>query len=239
MSTKKKTALITGASAGFGRVLAQSLAAQGWQLIINARRPAPLLELYHELKQLTAVEAISGDVRDEILLLQLPARLAVRGWQLDLVVNNASDLGPSPMPSLLDTPVAALHEVFHANAIAPLSLLQKVWEHLAPQAAIVNLSSDAATVAYPNWGNYGAAKAALDHWTAVLALEQKEHFIYAFDPGDMRTAMHQAAFPGEDISDRPLPQKTALPALQWLLTHLPPSGRYVASEIMSDAIAMH
>ena len=232
-------ALVTGASAGLGRALASALAERGWRLLLNARRPSPLREVQRELAALTTVEAVSGDVRDEILLLQLAERLDAFGWRPGLVVNNASLLGPSPRPPLLEAPAEALHAVYHANAIAPLSLLAKLADRLADDPVIVNVSSDAAAEAYPGWGVYGAAKAALDHASRVLALERPDWRVYAFDPGDMRTAMHRAAFPGEDISDRPLPGEIAVPALLHLLDTAAPSGRYVASEVISPAPLAH
>lgn len=234
MSTIKKTALITGASKGLGLAIATALAQQGWQLIINARNAQELRQAQLHLEQWTTVEAISGDVRDEIHLLQFPERLAQRDWKLDVVINNASTLGASPQPFLFNFPVEALHNIFHTNVIAPLSLLQKVKPYLSDTATIINMSSDAAVAAYEGWGGYGASKAALDHWTAILAKENSSLHIYAFDPGDMRTGMHQAAFPGEDISDRPLPEEVAVPALLQLINSTSESGRYEASRLLSS-----
>lgn len=228
-----KTALITGASQGFGLALAQSLAEQGWQLLINGRNAERLLQAQKQLTELTEVVAISGDVRDEIHLLQLRDALSERSWKLDLVVNNASALGVSPLAQLLDHPVDNLHQVYHTNIIAPLSLLQKVRPFLAKDAQIINLSSDAAAEAYPGWGAYGSSKAALDHLSAILGKENPQWKVYAFDPGDMRTRMHQDAFPGEDISDRPLPTEQAVPAVLQLIADQPASGRYAASEILA------
>ena len=225
-----KTALITGASRGLGFALAKALAERGWKLIINGRNASELLKAQRELSKYTKVDAISGDIIDEIHLLQFPERLAGFG-QLDLIVNNASTLGASPLPSLMDFPIEALHKVFHTNVIAPLSLLQKVKKYLADSATIINISSDAAAEAYVGWGGYGSSKAALDHLTAILAAENPLWKVYAFDPGDMRTKMHQDAFPGEDIGDRPLPEEVAVPALLQLLDEGVGSGRYVASEV--------
>lgn len=231
MQKHKKTALISGASRGLGLALARALAQQQWRLIINARNARTLRQTQLELEQWTEVEAVSGDIRDEVLLLQFAEVLDRRGWQLDLLVNNASTLGASPQPPLLDFPVEGLHKVYHTNVIAPLSLLQRVRPYLRADAVVINISSDAAKEVYPGWGVYGAAKAALDHWSAVLAQEQQNWHVYAFDPGDMNTALHQAAFPGEDISDRPLPEEQAVPALLRLLTERPDSGRYTAQEL--------
>lgn len=232
MSIERNTALITGASAGFGLALAKALAQRGWQLIINARDAKRLREAQRALSVHTTVEAISGDVRDEILLLQFTERLSALDWRLDLVVNNASSLGETPLPSLIGAAPEALHRVYHTNVIAPLSLLHHLRPFLSDRPHIINLSSDAAVNAYPGWGVYGASKSALDHSSAVLAAEQPDWNVYAFDPGDMRTAMHQAAFPGEDISDRPTPESIALPAALSLLDTSPPSGRYVADQLI-------
>jgi len=233
----KKTALITGASKGLGFELAKSLAHEGWRLLINARSAAPLLQAKKELEKLTEVIAISGDVRDEIHLLQLADALQQHQWHLDLVVNNASALGQSPMPHLLANSIDDLHVIFHTNMIAPISLLQKVKPYLNPQAIVINVSSDAAVEAYATWGAYGGSKAGLDHLTAILAKENPQYHFYAFDPGDMRTAMHQAAFPGEDISDRPLPTEKAVPALWRLLNGNYPNGRYSSKELLAELVS--
>jgi short-subunit dehydrogenase len=228
---RTKTALITGASKGFGYAVADQLARKGWRLLINARNASQLLNAKKQLAQFTEVIAISGDVRDEIHLLELTDVLKSNQWQLDLVVNNASALGISPLPTLLDHPVEDLHVIFHTNMIAPLSLLQKVKSYLRQDASIVNISSDAGAVAYETWGAYGGSKAGMDHMTKILAKENPQYNFYSFDPGDMRTDMHQAAFPGEDISDRPLPEEIAVPALLKLLERKLPSGRYTTNEV--------
>ena len=232
---KKKTALITGATRGLGLALARALAQQNWQLLINARNARKLLEVQRELSQKTKVVAISGNIIDEVHLWQFPEAAQELGG-IDLVVNNASTLGRSPQPHLLDFPIEAVHSVFHTNVIAPLSLLQKVKQYLHPKVRIINLSSDAGAEAYPGWGPYGSSKAALDHLTAILAQEQTDWKIYAFDPGDMQTQMHQEAFPGEDISDRPLPEAVALPAILSLVDKDLPSGRYVANALIETPV---
>ncbi len=224
--TYRKTALITGASKGLGFALAESLAKKGWKLLINARTARSLLAAKNQLPDFTEVIAIPGDVRDEIHLLQIAEALEKNRWTLDLVVNNASALGVSPLPRLLDHPVDDLHVIFHTNMIAPISLLQKVRPYLNYGAKIVNVSSDAGAEAYETWGAYGGSKAGLDHMTAILGKEHPEFRFYAFDPGDMRTGMQQAAFPGEDISDRPLPGQYAVPALLELIRNELPGGRY-------------
>ena len=227
--TQKKTALITGASKGLGYALAQHLAHKEWNLLINARNANQLLAAKNYLDQFTKVIAIPGDITDEIHLLQLVQALQNNHWQADLVVNNASALGVSPMPHLLDHPIPDLHVIFHTNMIAPISLLQKVRPCLSMNPTIINVSSDAAAEPYETWGAYGGSKAGLDHMTAILARENPGYRIFAFDPGDMRTEMHQAAFPGEDISDRPLPAEKAVPALMRLIENEFSSGRYTTS----------
>ncbi|MEP6597293.1 MAG: SDR family oxidoreductase [Ginsengibacter sp.] len=234
--TKKKTALVTGASKGLGYSLAEELAHNGWNLLINARNAKQLLAAKNRLEQFTDVVAISGDVRDEIHLLQLAEALESNQWQLDLVVNNASALGVSPMPPLLSHPVNDLHVIFHTNMIAPISLLQKVKSYLKVNATIINVSSDAGAEAYENWGAYGGSKAGLDHMTAILAKEYPAYRFYAFDPGDMRTEMHQAAFPGQDISERPLPEEHAVPAMIQLINNEHPSGRYTTSILKTESV---
>jgi NAD(P)-dependent dehydrogenase (short-subunit alcohol dehydrogenase family) len=157
--------------------------------------------------------------------------------RLDLLVNNASDLGPSPLPPLGRYPLDALRAVYETDVLAPLALIQLLLPQLrASSGVLLNVSSDAAVEPYPGWGGYGSAKAALDHVSAVLAVEEPDLRVYAVDPGDMRTDMHQAAFPGEDISDRPEPE-TAVPALLGLLDARPASGRYRAAEWAAEGVA--
>ena len=234
--TKKKTALITGASKGLGYSLAEHLAQNGWNLLINARDAKQLLSAKNYLEQFTKVIALSGDVRDEIHLLQLAEALQSHQWHLDLVVNNASALGISPMPRLLEHPVDDLHIILHTNMIAPISLLQKVKPYLTTNPVIINVSSDAGVEPYETWGAYGGSKAGLDHMTAILAKEYPGYRFYAFDPGDMRTDMHQAAFPGQDISDRPLPKEKAVPAITRLIENDFPSGRYTTSILKEQLV---
>ncbi len=235
MKNTNKTALITGASRGLGFELANALADQGWNLIINGRNAKKLLAAQQHLAKKTKVEAISGDVIDEIHLLQFPDRLASFNG-IDLVVNNASTLGASPLPKLLDFPIERIHTVFHTNVIAPLSLLQKISPFINEEAVIINVSSDAAIHAYEGWGGYGSSKAALDHLTQTLAKENPQWHIYAVDPGDMQTTMHQEAFPGEDISDRPLPEKTVAGFL-FLVEKKIESGRYISAELIAKHLA--
>ena len=216
------TALITGASKGLGRALAGALAARGWRLVLDARTPGSLAT------ELSAA-VLAGDVTDPRHREALAAAVDTLG-RLDLLVNNASDLGPSPLPALARDPIEALRRVYETDVVAPLALVQILAPHLRAAAGIVmNISSDAAVEPYPGWGGYGSAKAALDQLSAVLAAEEPDLRVYAVDPGDMRTDMHQAAFPGEDITDRPEPA-TVVPALLRLLDARPPSGRYRAAD---------
>jgi NAD(P)-dependent dehydrogenase (short-subunit alcohol dehydrogenase family) len=225
-------ALITGASRGLGRAAAHALARRGWSLIVDARRAD---DLAGAMRGLADVVAVPGDVTDPGHRAGLAAAVG-RAGGLDVLVNNASRLGPSPQPLLRDYPLDELGRVYDTNVIAPLALIQLLTAPLAAAAAtIVNVSSDAAVEAYPGWGGYGSSKAALDQLTAVLAAEEPSLRCYAFDPGDMRTDMHQQAFPGEDISDRPEPE-TVIPALLRLLDERPPSGRYRASDLAVPAV---
>ena len=219
-----RTALITGASRGLGLALARGLAREGWTLIVDARGERDLEAARAELAEQTRVVAIPGDVRSgEHRRALADAARDVGG--LDALVNNASILGPSPQPELLDYPLDVLEEVYRANAIAPLALIQAVRHELNPGARIINITSDAAVEPYEGWGGYGSSKAALEQLSNILAAENPDLRVYWTDPGDMRTRMHQEAFPGEDISDRPLPEES-VPGLIELLEGDLPSGRY-------------
>ncbi len=224
-----RTALITGASRGLGLALARRLAAEGWTLIIDARGAEALEAARAELAQLTHVVAIPGAVTHEEHRSAL-AGTAHEAGGLDALVNNASILGPSPQPELLDYPLDVLEEVYRTNAVAPLALVQAIGEDLKPGARILNITSDAGVEPYPGWGGYGSSKAALEHLSAILAAENPSLRIYWVDPGEMRTQMHREAFPGEDISDRPLPEES-VPGLLELLTGDLPSGRYEAHSL--------
>ena len=219
-------ALITGASAGLGRALAVELAKQNWTLTIDARHSEPLERVADELAALTEVSAVSGDVADEAHRAALVAIAAEHG-PVDLLVNNASDLGGSPLPRLRELEAAAYERLWRVNVLAPQQLVRALLPRLSPGAVIVNISSDAGAENYEGWGGYGSSKAALDHQTATWAVEEPGFTWYSIDPGDMRTAMHQAAYPGEDISDRPEPE-TVAPRVVALITSGRPSGRYVA-----------
>ncbi len=224
------TAIVTGASAGLGRAVTGALAARGWTLVVDARRPGPLREAAAALG--TRVTAIAGDVADPAHRAALAAA-AVEHGGLDLLVNNASTLGPSPLPPLAEYPIDALADVYRVNVLAPLALTQLVLPLLtAAGGTVINISSDAAVEPYEGWGGYGSSKAALDQLTAILGAEQADGGprVYSFDPGDMRTEMHQQAFPGEDISDRP-EAATVVPALLRLVDERPAAGRYRASDL--------
>jgi NAD(P)-dependent dehydrogenase (short-subunit alcohol dehydrogenase family) len=224
-----RIALVTGASLGFGRSLAASLARDGWTVVADARGVEALDEARREIPGLLAVPGDVGDAAHRAALLD-----AVRSaGRLDLLVNNASTLGPSPLPGVLDLAVADVAALLEVNVLAPLALIEAMVPVLAPEAAIVNVTSDAAVEPYPGWGGYGASKAALDLLSRVLGVERPDLTVYAFDPGDMRTRMHQDAYPGEDISDRPSPDELAVPALRRLLGERPPSGRYRAADVLS------
>ncbi len=223
------TAVITGASAGLGRALALALSERGWNLAVDARRPDRLFRLTDQLGGATRLRAIAGDVGDSGHRRELLAAAEEFG-SLDLLVNNASTLGPSPLPALAELTAQQLEAILHTNVVAPMALIRLALPALtAAGGTVLNLSSDAAVAHYPGWGGYGCAKAALDHLSATLAVEQPELRCYSFDPGDMRTEMHQAAFPGEDISDRPDPE-SVLPALLRLIERRPPSGRYTSGD---------
>jgi NAD(P)-dependent dehydrogenase (short-subunit alcohol dehydrogenase family) len=228
------TALVTGASRGLGRALATTLSERGWRLVLDGRDTARLTAAAASLPHPELVTAVPGDVADP----QHRAALAgAVGPRLDLLVNNASDLGPSPLPPLAELDADEFRRVLTVNAVAPLALVQAVLPALrSARGTVVNISSDAAVEAYAGWGGYGASKAALDQLTAVLAVEHPELRVYAVDPGDMATDMHQAAFPGEDISDRPAPE-TVVPALLALLGGDLPSGRYRATELVPAGTA--
>ena len=227
MTTQRShTALITGASRGLGRALARGLAGAGWTLILDARGAAALEAVRAELAALTTVVALPGDVRDPAHRAELAAAAEELGG-LDALVNNAGILGPSPQPALLDYPLDVLAEVYTANVVAPLGVIQALRAALRPGACVLNITSDAGVEAYPGWGGYGSSKAALEQLSHVLAAEEPAWRVYWVDPGDMRTQMHQEAFPGEDISDRPLPE-TSVPGLLDLITGALPSGRYQA-----------
>jgi NAD(P)-dependent dehydrogenase (short-subunit alcohol dehydrogenase family) len=221
------TALITGASRGLGLALARALAEQGWRLVLDARGADDLRRVAADLELIGDVAAIPGDVSDDW---HREALIDAVGPRLDLLVNNASLLGPSPQPLLAQYRLAELERVYAVNVLAPLALTQVALPLMEVGACIVNVTSDAAVEPYPGWGGYGSSKAALEQLTAILAAERTDLRVYAVDPGDMRTRMHQEAFPGEDISDRPLPEES-VPGLLELIGSDLPSGRYQARSL--------
>lgn len=229
-----RTALITGASRGLGLALARELAERNWNLIVNARGARELEAAHRQLSQLTQVTAVPGDITSHTHRQALAVAAEGMGG-LDAVVNNAGILGPSPQPALLDYPLDVLEQVYRTNVVAQLGVLQAVRRWLKRGARIVNVTSDAGVEAYEGWGGYGSSKAALEHLSAILAAENPEYRVYWVDPGDMRTQMQQDAFPGEDISDRPLPE-TSVPGFVALLEGDWPSGRYQASKLAVGAL---
>jgi NAD(P)-dependent dehydrogenase (short-subunit alcohol dehydrogenase family) len=228
-------AIITGASKGLGKALARGLATEGWSLVLDARGRSDLARVASEIGALVAdgarVRVVPGDVTDPGHRRALAAAAEALGG-LDLLVNNASTLGESTLPRAADLPPSVLRRVVEVNTIAPLALIQEVLPLLRRSAdpRIVNVTSDASVEHYDSWGGYGSSKAALDHLSATLAVEEPGLRVWAVDPGDMRTDMHQDAFPGEDISDRPEPD-SVVPSLLALITGATPSGRLKAAEM--------
>jgi NAD(P)-dependent dehydrogenase (short-subunit alcohol dehydrogenase family) len=223
-SASQGVAILTGASRGLGLALARSLSRRGWRLVVDARE-GPALE--RAVARLPGVTWLPGDVADDW---HRRALVEAAGERIDLLVNNASALGPSPRPALAEYPIDELAQVYTVNVLAPLALIQLVLPRLRRGGAIVNVTSDAAVEPYTGWGGYGSAKAALDQITAILAAEEPALHVYSFDPGDMRTTLQQQAFPGEDISDRPPPEES-LSGLLELIEATRPSGRYLAADM--------
>jgi NAD(P)-dependent dehydrogenase (short-subunit alcohol dehydrogenase family) len=219
-----QTGIVTGASRGLGLALARELDRRGWRLVVDARGGDALTDATADLRGATA---LAGDVTGAD---HRAALVEAAGGRIDLVVNNASALGPSPQPGLGAYPLDELRRVYEVNAIAPLALVQLALPLLAPGAAIVNVTSDAGVEPYEGWGGYGSSKAALEQLSAILAAEHTDLRVYTVDPGDMRTQMQQEAFPGEDISDRPPPEQS-VPGLIALIEGSAPSGRYLARDV--------
>jgi NAD(P)-dependent dehydrogenase (short-subunit alcohol dehydrogenase family) len=226
-----KKALVTGASRGLGRALASGLAAAGYALVIDARNEQALRLAADGIRASVPgadVTALPGDITDAAHRTVLRATAG----DIDLLVNNAGTLGAAPLPALADYPIEELRAAFEANVIAPVALTQLFLPALRERGgAVLNVTSDAAVEPYAGWGGYGAAKAAIEQASNVLAAEESAIRVWWVDPGDLRTEMHQAAFPGEDISDRPLPESVA-PALVRLVVERLPSGRYRAAELV-------
>jgi len=228
------TAIVTGASRGFGLAVADELARRDWNLVIDSRTSSGLEEAATVLSSLGEGEtrALVGDITDPVHSRELVDAAQELG-SLSLLVNNAGILGPSPLPRLAAYPLESLDEVIQVYLIAPLRLIQLALPDLRQHGGVVvNVTSDAAVEAYKTWGGYGAAKAALEHLSHVLAVEEPGISVYWLDPGDMRTRMHQEAFPGEDIADRPLPE-TRSPAVVRLIEEKPPSGRFTAESLLA------
>lgn len=233
-STSHPTAIVTGASSGLGRALAHDLAAAGWDLVVDARHGPALDEAVASVRAVApgrTVRALVGDVGDAAHRRALVTAATDLG-RLDLLVANAGTLGPSPLPPLAALPLAELDRTLRTNVVAQVGLIQEALPALRTAGGtIVVVTSDAAVEGDEGWGAYGASKAALEQAAHVLAAEEPTVRVHRFDPGDMRTPMHQAAFPGEDISDRPLPE-TVAPALRRLVTDRPPSGRHRAADLL-------
>jgi len=224
-----KNVLITGASRGLGLALARQFAQNGWGVIMDARGKKSFEQARLELSGFPKVIAIRGDVTTRAHREKL-TEAAIQLGGIDVLINNASILGPSPQPPLLDYPLDVLEKVYLTNVITPLALVQSLRAALRPGACILNITSDAGVEAYEGWGGYGSSKAALEHLSAILARENPDLRIYWVDPGDMRTRMLQEAFPDEDISDRPLPEES-VPGFMALIESRKPSGRYRAQEL--------
>ena len=227
------TALVTGASRGLGLALARSLATDGWRLVVDARGGAALADAAAELRRSTTVVALAGDVADPAHRDALVAAARDLGG-LDLLVHNAGDLGPSPLPPVAELPLDAFRRVLEVNVVAPLALTRLALPILRPGARVVAVTSDAAVEAYEGWGGYGASKAALEQLFAVLAAERPDLRVHCVDPGDMNTRMQQDAFPGEDVSDRP-PPEDSVPGLRALVDGDVPSGRHAARDLVAVA----
>ncbi len=230
-TNNRATAVITGASRGLGFALARSLASDGWNLVIDARNRPELTAAGDELARLTPVRAVPGDVTDERHRRALVAAGVELGDGIDLLVHNASHLGPSPQPAVEGYAIAEFERVYAVNVLAPLRLTQLALPVLRDGARVLAVTSDAAVEAYPGWGGYGSSKAALEQLFAVFGAEHPELRVYRVDPGDMNTRMHQEAFPGEDISDRP-PPEASVPGFRVLIDGELPSGRYEARALV-------
>jgi NAD(P)-dependent dehydrogenase (short-subunit alcohol dehydrogenase family) len=230
-------AVVTGGSQGLGLALARSLVDNGWSVVIDARNGERLAVALDELTRRAPADrvvAVAGDVADPRHVEDVVAA-ACRLGPVRLVVNNASTLGGSPLPTLTDLEPTVFARILAVNVVAPLALVRALADDLGPGATIVNITSDAGAEAYPTWGGYGASKAALEHASRVLAAERPEWRVLVVDPGDLRTQMHQDAFPGEDISDLPEPE-LRVPALVGLLSSDAPSGRYRLEDLAASAV---
>ena len=220
-----RVGIVTGGSRGLGLALVEALAERGWRLVVDARGGAAL---ERAVSGLDGVVAIGGDVADAE---HRRALVETAGERIDLLVNNAGVLGPSPQPRLGAYPLGELSRVYEVNVLAPLALVQEALPRLSPGAVVLDVTSDAAVEPYEGWGGYGSSKAALEQLTAILAAEEPQLRVYAVDPGDMRTQTYQDAFPGEDISHLP-PPDASVPGLLRLIEGTLPSGRYRARDLV-------
>jgi NAD(P)-dependent dehydrogenase (short-subunit alcohol dehydrogenase family) len=229
MTTTAPTALVTGASRGLGLALVRSLAADGWALVIDGRDAVDLADATDQLAGAALVVPVVGDITDEPHRADL-ATVAASVGGLDLLVLNAGTLGPSPLPPVATLRLADLRATLETNLVAQVGIVQSLLPHLRPGATVVAITSDAAVEPYEGWAAYGAAKAGLEHVAAIFGAERPDLRVLRVDPGDMRTRMHQDAFPGEDISDRPLPE-ASVPGLRALIDARHPTGRYRVADV--------
>ena len=226
--SRNRVAVVTGASQGLGLALTEALVERGWSVVVDARDPRRLHEAASRLPEDAVVVVVPGDVADPTHREAL-ARAATALGPVSLIVNNASTLGASPLPPMDAIAAATFERIFAVNVVAPIAVMQSMNANLVPGATIINVTSDAGVEAYEGWGGYGSSKAALEQASRVLAAERPDLRVLVVDPGDMRTQMHQDAYPGEDISDRPEPS-AAVPGFLELIEGTQPSGRYHARE---------
>lgn len=240
MHAPHTTALITGASRGLGLETARLLASRGYRLVLTSRGAAALEAVAAELARVTELIAISGDIADAAHVERLVRSGRKRFGSIDILINNASTVGPSPMPALAAYPIADLATVFDVNVFAPLRLVQLLLAEMQRQGSgvVINISSDAGVEAYPGWGGYGASKAALEHLTRVLAAEVEGSGVrvYIVDPGDMDTEMHRAAEPGVDLSHLPDPATVAPALLHLIEDERTLFGRFEAQRLLTATI---
>jgi NAD(P)-dependent dehydrogenase (short-subunit alcohol dehydrogenase family) len=237
MTDRRPVAIVTGASRGLGAALARRLVEDGWSLVVDARNGDAVEAVLGSFVPFGGphIIALQGDVTDEQHRRALVSIALEHHGAIDALVNNASHLGPSPQPNLADYPADELRRVYDVNVVAPLALAAAALPALREtKGRILNITSDAGVEPYEGWGGYGSTKAALEHASRILAAEEEPNGVrvYIVDPGDMRTQMHQEAFPGEDISDRP-PPEVSVPGLMTLLREDLPSGRYVARDVVA------